>query len=114
MAKQPKKPTKKLKTYYDYNECCDYLQKKYKYNERDYSGRWKDKSKSPDDTKPEQSFWRWLIDHFDIHDGCFIVFSKEELDDPDLDAEDWVREIYKRYLDEFADENGELEMYVWW
>lgn len=27
---------------------------------------------------------------------------------------DWQREIYKRYLDEFADENGELTLYCWW
>ncbi len=31
----------------------------------------------------------------------------------DEDNEDWVKEIYKHYLDEFADENGDLEMYVW-
>jgi hypothetical protein len=33
------KPKKESQEYYDYNECRDYLEAKYDYDERDYAGR---------------------------------------------------------------------------
>jgi hypothetical protein len=35
------KPQKTKRSAYDYNECSNYLQKKYGYNERDYAGKHK-------------------------------------------------------------------------
>jgi hypothetical protein len=106
-----KKPTKKTKSYYDYIQCRDYLQKKYDYNERDYAGKFKNRDK---EDVPYQDFWHWVIEHYQVCNGCFITFSKEYLECDGKESEAWVREIYKHYIDEFADENGELEMYCWW
>lgn len=117
MAKLPKaknpekpKPQKQSRTYYDYNECRDYLQEKYDYDERDYAGKYSH-GNSGDGNKPYLDFWHWVIERYEIHNGCYITFDKSELDDIE---KDWIKEIYSHYLDEFADDNGELEMYVWW
>lgn len=45
-----KKPTKKSREAYDYMECSAYVEKKYKYDERDYVGKYKDKGR--DSSKP--------------------------------------------------------------
>lgn len=68
---------------------------------------------------PYLDFWHWVIDNHEIHNGCYVTFSRgalEELEDMALKEPDkaWVRDIYKRYINEFADKKGELEMYVWW
>ena len=111
MPKRLKKPQKKTKTYYDYHECRNYLQKKYGYDERNYAG----KKFSGDTDVPYQDFWHWLIDHHGIHNGCFVTFDRDTLKNEDTDwMGDWVKEIYTHYIEEFADENGELEMEVWW
>lgn len=143
------KPKKTFKGTYLYNECRNYLQFKYGYQERDYGRRYefegnllkefnkkyKDDSwfhEVPSNHTPEQmkiadeyslamknrpeylDFWHWVVDHYDIHNGCFIVFDSSWLNcDNDL-IESWQKEIYKYYIDEFADENGELEMWVSW
>lgn len=107
------KPQKYTKVYYDYNECREYLEKKYGYDERDYLGKYPKNIKQKIRDVKYLDFWHWVIDHHDINNECFITFSQETLDE-EYDMEDWQKEIYKRYLDEFADKNGELEMYVWW
>lgn len=117
MKKKIDKPVKQTKTYYDYNECRNYLENKYGYDERDYSKRFKRKDGKLTGINNDveyRDFWHWVLDHNQISNGCFITFYKEDLEDPEMDFEDWQKEIYKRYIDEFADENGELEMYVWW
>lgn len=102
-----KKPQPKIRKYYDYQECRTYLEEKYGYNERDFAHGNK-----------KLDFWGWVIAHDDIHNGCFIMFSREILEGEDTDwdniHDNWQKEIYQHYIDEFADENGELELYVWW
>lgn len=105
-----KKPIQRTKKYYDYHDCSEYLQDKHKYNERDYAGKFSKRNDVDKDT-PYLDFWHWVIDRHEIHNGCFLTFSKEELDEID---EDWVKTIYSYYIEEFADDKGELEMYVWW
>ena len=64
-----------------------------------------------------KDFWHWVCDHYEIHNGCFITFSQETLDSyegHDDGMPEWVKTIYGYYLKEFADENGEVEMYVSW
>lgn len=114
MAATPKKPGKRRRDYYDYNECRDYLQARYGYKERDYAGRYTGSGASLrlDDGKPYLDFWHWVVENYDVRNGCFITFTRERLEEGGM--EDWVREIYTRYLDEFADEKGELEMWCWW
>lgn len=114
MGKTLVKPQQKQTTYYDYNECRDYLQAKYGYDERDYAGHFKRKRgklTGTDESVPYLDFWHWVCEHHEIHNGCFITFSREEL--PGIE-EDWVREIYTHYLDEFEDEKGEVELFAWW
>jgi len=107
--KVPEKPQKQVREYYDYNKCRDYLEAKYGYSERDYAGM--SKGKGVNVSVPYLDFWHWVLENQEVHNGCFISFSRGVLEEIE---EDWVKEIYTRYLDEFADEKGELEMYVWW
>jgi len=111
------KPQSKIKQYYDYHECRNYLQEKYGYDERDFSNQ---ATKGGREAQT-LDFWYWVIEHDDIHNGCFVIFSKEILEDEDTDWTEiddkfgnWQKEIYQHYIDEFADENGEVEFYVWW
>jgi hypothetical protein len=105
------KPQEKIGKYYDYIECCNYLQEKYKYDELNYAGK-----KFTDDNEiPYLNFWHWVIDNYEISNGCFITFNKEVLENGSFrEDQKWAKEIYKLYIDEFADKDGELEMYVWW
>jgi hypothetical protein len=66
-------------------------------------------------------FWHWVCDNHEIHNGCYIIFSRECLEsyndvpeDDKYEMPKWVKEIYTHYLDEFEDEQGEVEMYVSW
>lgn len=145
MELEKPKPKTKKRTFLDYHECRDYLQEKYKYDERDYGGQEKFEKKvlaginkkygdswyttAPKDFTKKQKeahdlyrrmmknepeyldFWHWVVDNYEVHNGSFISFSKEALG---CEMKDWQKEIYKHYLDEFADENGELEMWVEW
>ena len=104
------KPQKKTKEYYDYYECCRYLEKKYEYQERDYLGKFK--NGKCDDNIEYLDFWHWVIDHYEIHNGCFITFCEDAMDY--TEEEEWIKTIYGYYIEEFADENGDLEMYVSW
>lgn len=65
------KPKQKIKKYYDYNKCRNYLEKKYNYDERDYAGKYKNRYH---EDKPYLDFWHWVCDNFDIHNGCMINF----------------------------------------
>lgn len=103
-----KKPTKQKIEYYDYSECRDYLEQKYGYDERDYAGKFKD---GLHDDRPYLDFWHWVVERFNVRNGDYITFERSEIEEIE---QDWVREIYTRYIDEFADKNGNLEMYVGW
>ncbi len=116
MAKKVKleKPEKTTESYHDYHKCRDYLQAKFGYDERDYMGKFrkgKGKITGERGEVPYLDFWRWVIDNYEIHNGCFVTFDRDALNEID---QDWIKTIYKNYLDEFADEKGELRMYVWW
>lgn len=142
------KPKLQTKKYYDYNDCRNYLQEKYKYIERDYYKSWEFQKECldrindefgtswyttcPADFTPEQraaskkysellkqkpntaDFWDFIIDHYDVSNGCDIVLSEEFLEDNKDRMEDWQIKIYGYYLQEFADKNGELRLYVSW
>jgi len=112
-----KKPTKQTKEYYDYHDCRDYLQKKYGYDERDYAGEFTKPAKNSKAVKAlnkeETSywdFWHHVIRYTEIHNGCFFWMEKEWLED----ATEWQKEIIQHYLDEFADEKGVINFYVYW
>jgi hypothetical protein len=103
------KPVKKVKKpAYDYLECCHYLEKKYGYDERDYAGKHK---KGAKEGTPYLDFWHWVMEHYDVGNGKYITFHKEGLDGMEPV---WIKEIYSHYIEEFADESGELVMWVEW
>lgn len=95
------KPIKKNLEFFDHLQCKEYLIKKYNYNPLDY----------------HKVFWEWMNERENISNGCYIRLSREELkeikeyNEKDLDL---VFKIYENYLDEFADEKGELTLNVWW
>jgi len=107
------KPVKRVHEYYDYNECRNYLEEKYGYDERDYANKLTARgigSKADDDSVPYQDFWHYICDCTDIYNGCDFTMYSDWMDD----AEDWQKEILQHYFDEFGDENGEIEFNVLW
>ncbi len=58
-------------------------------------------------------FWHWVVDHHEIHNPCYITFSKEQFNEMTKEPE-WIQKIYGYYLKEFANKNGEVEMEVSW
>jgi hypothetical protein len=108
LEKDMNKPTPKTKTAYSYTECRDYLQEKYGYKERDYAGKFKHRDM---DDIPYQDFWHWVVGNYQIHNGCYVTFTKEVLDEI---QEDWVKTIYSYYLHEFALDKNEVTFYVEW
>lgn len=105
------KPTKKTKSFYNYAQVRDYLQAKYGYNERKVPLPETDRLSNHPEVDQYGDFWYWLVCTYDISNGCFVTFSRDQL--PEIQGT-WVKEIYKHYLDEFADDDGILEMWVWW
>ena len=118
MKNKLEKPEPRIIKCYDYNACRDYLQEKYDYDERDYAGRYKRKNGKVKECNLDieyLDFWHWVCEHHEVHNGCFITFCREVLEDEQTDFDaDWQKEIYKHYIDEFADEKGEVELYCWW
>lgn len=98
------RPKMKTKQYYDYIECRNYLEKKYKFKERSFG-------------KDKKDFWFTIMcKYYNICNGIFITFSENTLDDIENTPEiEWAAEIYKYFLNEFSDpETGEVEFGVWW
>ena len=111
------KPSKKTRTFYDYHECCSYLEEKYGYDERDYGGQ--HTGDGFDFDKPHRDFWHLVLDRGYVeNNGTFFDMTDEWLDDDCYDTEWWQKEIIERYLDEFGeeDENGfrTIEFWVSW
>lgn len=96
-----KKPTKKTFIAYDFSECRDYINKKYKCNIRDFA-------RSTGEGKEYQDFWHWICNTYSPNNGSFLTFSRE-----DDTEKDWQRTILNYFLDEFG-ENDEVIFYVDW
>ena len=91
-----KKPTKKTKEFYDYNEVVDYIEKKYKLEER----------KSGDD------FWKWLCENHDwITNGCFFDI---EFGDEFYEPTENSKQILSKIQEEFARGEDSLEVWIEW
>jgi hypothetical protein len=107
MTTELKKPVEKVKRYYDYNECRDYLQKKYGYDERNYGKKAKNKFGHGKD------FWGSFVILMapNIENGSYFQMSNEWL----IGSEDWQKEILEHYLSEFGTgENRIIEFYAIW
>lgn len=108
------KPTKHGKEYYDYHECRDYLQEKYRFNARDYAGKYRDIGLT-DDSIPYQDFWHFVVECGEVTNGKLFVMSEMWLE---WAKEDWQKWILERYLSEFGEPDGSggrrIQFHVWW
>lgn len=107
------KPVKHTRTFYDYNECCKFIEEKYGYDTRNFAGkRW-----DIEDDTPYLDFWHHLCNGVEIHNGCYFYMDDEALDEEYGAKEEWLKTIYGHFLDEFGEgEKGsrQIEFYVWW
>ena len=93
-----KKPIKKVKEAYDWNECQKYIEKKYNFEYKDTLNYFK---KAPFNKDLEyRNFWNWIVDKKEPYRGSYIEFSSDDLD-PEETEEEWVRDIIQILFDEF-------------
>lgn len=67
---------------------------------KDKYDKWEEKFQSWQDENPRppyQDFWNWICDTYDITNGCSFTF-----DESYPPYEDWQKEIFYRYMDEFG------------
>jgi len=93
------KPTKHSRpARYDYIECRDYLQAKHGYDERNYA--------------EGKDFWHWVCKNYEIRNDCNITFTEGKLSEIE---EEWVKTIYKYYIDEFGEGDPKIaSFHCWW
>lgn len=106
-----KKPIKKHRNEptYDFNECTEYIEKKYNIKHRDYAGKFSD-GKVKD--VPYQDYWHFVLDKYDdIRNDYYFDMEISYMRE---DAEDWQNKITDLFEKEFADENGIIQFHVWW
>ena len=97
---------------YDYYECSNYIDKKYGYDQRNFAG--KGQKGRVDEEVPYLDFWQaWVLKKYEINNGCYFTFSRDDLDYSEMEVPDWIKTIFNHYMDEFA-ENDEIKFYVWW
>jgi len=103
------KPTPETKTYYNYNECRDYIQTKYGYDVDNFAGR---KFTGKPDDPPLLSFWDFLVGVFEINNGTFIYLDRDTIKNA---PKEWQKKILNDFLTEFSSgENQELCLLVSW
>lgn len=103
------KPKPYTKTYYDFMQCRNYITTMNKLKNRGVE---------------EREFWHYLCNTHEVRNGSEIYLSREGYDELIADHQDpnypvkkpssSVTEFYNMLLDEFADEDGELVMWVEW
>lgn len=108
----------------DYLDMKAWMKQKYKYDERDFAGKFTQPAafkRVPGTVmydQPYLNFWHWFIDavNGEVHNGCSSYMALDEwIADPE--TPDWVRFILTDYNAEFgqyADEEGYLNIYIWW
>ncbi len=108
---KPKKPVKKYNTHkmYNFHECRDYIEAKYKIQTRGYPNY----EFGKENAYPYQDFWHWLLEHdaCDIHNpDTFLMETARYMEEEETPV--WVKEILKMFQDEFEEE--EIEFYISW
>jgi hypothetical protein len=123
-----KKPEPKIVKELDWNECVDYIEKKHKFQFRDYANMFNNAEGKVNDDVPYLDFWHYLIDAKSISNGCSIDFSNEDLEyvqdgcgetpkDKDLPEQyrGWKQKIIEIILTEFGEgKKRECHFSVWW
>lgn len=77
----------------DYHECAEFISDKLGYDIDDAKG----------------NFWHWVIENNEVRNRDTLYFYRDE----DIN-EDWVKPIFQAFIDEFADEEGTVAMWVEW
>jgi len=107
-----KKPAKKVKEYYDYSKCADYIAHKLgieDLNDIDNSHR--------DPAAEYKNFWHFLVDQKEIHNGMFVDFRYWEDNLPNdvlpekYQIKPWQDRIVRAFIEEFGED---AEYWVWW
>lgn len=114
-----KKPEKHVsEPYWDYHEVVNYINNKYNVDLDKYKPKCgytkeqlEDRSQSQikDNSDPFLSFWSWITDTQEIHNGCNFYLTME---DEYQEYDEWLKEIFKMLYDEFGED--EMHMYVSW
>jgi len=110
--KEMEKPKPKVvqRVSFDYNECRDYLQEKFGYNERDFAGKF---SRDGNTDAPYQDFWHFVIECDDsISDGCYFTMDRDWVED--FEKDDFRSIILNRYVDEFGGGSDSVQFWVEW
>lgn len=96
------KPTQHTIKFLDYHECQKWIEEKYNIQFR----------------SSEHDFWLWLVDHYDIHNGCTINLqvSQESDEDPESMEDPWIEQILGYFEEEFREylEDEYLTLEIGW
>jgi len=106
------KPTKKhvSEPVYDWNQCRDYIELKYKINLRDYYGKF---IGDYDADVIYYDFWHVLTEHDHINNGSFMWFHESDVNSIERYSE-LDRLLFNMFFDEFGDgEMGERVCSFW-
>jgi hypothetical protein len=88
--------------------------KDHTYNQQQAHEKYKEMKKLE---PPRQDFWGHILDRSEIHNGCFICLSFEDLEDEEIDEEwcpYWAKEILAMIKNEFSENGKEIDCYVSW
>jgi len=97
------KPEQRTIKYFDYSDILRYIEEKYKLI-----------TYIPEENK---DFWRWLIDTYDVHNGCYINFAVTEKAIEEMDIPDYVKEVIaliEKEFENYIDEYGRICFHIWW
>jgi hypothetical protein len=88
--------------HYNYRDCVKYISEKLGYDIDDILGKFRTDDKGeytdPGNDREFRSYWHFLTDLNEIHNGCFIYLPDEDQGEP------WQQEITKAFNEEFGDE----------
>jgi hypothetical protein len=107
-----KKPKKRaMVVAYNWHECVQYIEKKYKIDIRDYAGKFKCKWNNGElgEEKPYQDFWHWVVQNKDVNNGSVVTLSSYDY----TECEDWQQQILTFFLKEFG-KGKEATFWVEW
>jgi hypothetical protein len=117
-TKSLRKPRAKTVKRLDYSASMAYLEKKYGFKARDYADRHGAGGKD----KPYLDFWHWIVETKQVHNGCDVTFTKEDLshaaqkqDNDKSPDTSWRVKIVEYILKEFGKgRDREVTFWVQW
>jgi hypothetical protein len=95
---------------YDYHACRDWINRVYRITIEDYANCF---GPDGDSERPFLSFWHWIMERCDIHNGCYFGLDLAD-EAEDSETPDWVKQILLRFLVEFAPNDTEGYTHWFW